>query len=88
MAQIDSVNAGLQVICTEENVRFVDNTPIFYLQDNSINDAYYLDDGIHITYKAANKLEQNLQLKTREGFLRKNIVAVSFFQDCAIHPYS
>ena len=26
--------------------------------------------------------------KTREGFLRKNIVAVSFFQKCAIYPYS
>ena len=25
---------------------------------------------------------------TREGFLRKNIVAVSFFQNCAIHQYS
>ena len=25
---------------------------------------------------------------TREGFVRKNIVAVSFFQNCAIHPYS
>ena len=25
---------------------------------------------------------------TREGFLKKNIVAVSFFQDCAIHPNS
>ena len=24
---------------------------------------------------------------TREGFLRKNIVAVSFFQNCAIHQY-
>ena len=28
------------------------------------------------------------QLITREGFLRKNIVAVSFFQNCAIHQYS
>ena len=28
------------------------------------------------------------QLKTREGFIRKNIVAVSFFQNCAIHQYS
>ena len=26
--------------------------------------------------------------ETREGFLRKNIVAVSFFQNCAIHQYS
>ena len=25
---------------------------------------------------------------TREGFLRKNIVAVSFIQNCAIHQYS
>ena len=28
------------------------------------------------------------KLVTKEGFLRKNIVAVSFFQNCAIHPYS
>ena len=27
-------------------------------------------------------------LCTREGFLRKNIVAVSFFQNCVLHPYS
>ena len=29
-----------------------------------------------------------VSLITREGFLRKNIVAVSFFQNCAIHQYS
>ena len=34
-----------------------------------------------------NKSKKTLRL-TREGLLRKNIVAVSFFQDCAIHPYS
>ena len=27
-------------------------------------------------------------LITREDFLRKNIVAVSFFQNCNIHTYS
>ena len=26
--------------------------------------------------------------RTREGFFRKNIVAVLLFQNCAIHPYS
>ena len=31
---------------------------------------------------------QKKSYKTREGFLRKNIVAVSFFQNCAIHQYS
>ena len=27
-------------------------------------------------------------IKLEKGFLRKNIVAVSFFQNCAIYPYS
>ena len=30
----------------------------------------------------------NYRMETREGFSRKNIVAVSFFQNCAIHQYS
>ena len=34
------------------------------------------------------ELLEALHLITREGFLRKNIVAVSFFQNCAIHQYS
>ena len=29
-----------------------------------------------------------LSQRTREGFLTKNIVAVSFFQNCATHQYS
>ena len=32
--------------------------------------------------------QQKCRKETREGFLRKNIVAVSFFQKCAIHQYS
>ena len=28
------------------------------------------------------------RVNTKKGFLRKNIVSVSFFQDCAIHPYT
>ena len=31
---------------------------------------------------------KEIPVLTREGFLRKNIVAVSFFQNCAIHQYS
>ena len=29
-----------------------------------------------------------VQFETREGFLRKNLVAVSCFQNCAIYQYS
>ncbi len=57
-ARIDAVNAGLQVMCGEENVTSVDNAPSFHLKDDSINEAYYLDDGIHLTYKATDKLER------------------------------
>ena len=34
-----------------------------------------------------NRMEKHIYI-TREGFLRKNIVAVSFLQNCATHPYS
>ena len=39
----------------------------------------------HVTLRHKINIDRN---KTREGFLRKNIVAVSFFQNCAIHQYS
>ena len=35
-----------------------------------------------------NRIQRRDVIITREGFLRKNIVAVSFFQKCAIYPYS
>ena len=39
-----------------------------------------------LTYQVC--MEYVYLLLTREGFLRKNIGAVSFFQNCAIHQYS
>ena len=67
MTHIDSVNAGLQVLCAEENVTFIDNTLSFHLKDDSVNDAFFLDDGIHLTYKATNELAGTLQLKLKDG---------------------
>ena len=67
MARIDSVNAGLQVLNGQENATFVDNTTSFHLKNNSINDAYYLVDGTHLTYKGTNKLAQNLNLNIKNG---------------------
>ena len=67
MARIDSVNAGLQVLSGQENATFVDNTTSFHLKDNSINDAYYLVDRTHLTYKGTNKLAQNLNLNIKNG---------------------
>ena len=40
------------------------------------------------TYSNPPVTSDKVTVITREGFLRKNIVAVSFFQNCAIHQYS
>ena len=50
--------------------------------------SVYTDHTLIFTFIFFNCKCLHLQLKTREGFLRKNIVAVSFFQNCAIHQYS
>lgn len=65
---IDAVNAGLQVVCAEENVSFIDNTPSFFLGDGNVNDGYLTDDGIHLTQKATDKLARNLQLRLKDGY--------------------
>ena len=36
---IDAVNAGLQGLCEDEDVSFVNNDPSFHLADGSINDG-------------------------------------------------
>ena len=43
---------------------------------------------VMLYYLMVVKVNITVQTITREGFLRKNIVAVSFFQNCAIHQYS
>ena len=65
--RIDDVNAGLQVMCGDEDVTFVDNTNSFHLGDGSINDGYYEQDGTHLITKATNKLLYNLQMKRKDG---------------------
>jgi len=64
--KIQSVNAGLHVLCSEEGWTFVDNDPYFHLGDGSINDGYLLGDGVHLTRRATNRLAQNLKLNIRD----------------------
>ncbi len=65
-SQIESVNAGLKVMCDTEDVTFIDSTTSFHLADGTVNDAYFLNDGVHLTYKATNKLSRNLKLKIKD----------------------
>ena len=64
---IESMNARLQVMCDEkENVSFIISTPSFKLADGSLNDGYYITDGVHLTRPATNKLACCLQLRIKD----------------------
>ena len=61
--RIDALNAGLQVLCSDLQVDFVDNNPAFYLQDGSFTDGFLLADKVHLTRAASNNLDSNLRLE-------------------------
>lgn len=64
---MSEVNGGLEVLCNEEQINYVDNSNIFFLQDRSLNDGYFITDGIHFTWKAATRLARNMKLILAEG---------------------
>ena len=86
--RIDAINAGLQGLCDDLHVDFVNHTPSFKLQDGTFNDGFLLPDGVHLTKAATNKLVANLRLDLRQGEVtahadhRKRTVN----SDSAAHP--
>ena len=66
--KIERVNAGLLDMCSDKaNVEFIDSTPSFSLCDGSLNDGYFIQDGVHLTRSATNKLAKNLRLRVRDA---------------------
>ena len=65
--KIDSVNAGLQVLCHDEAANFVNNNSSFHLADGSVNHGDILADGVHLTRTATDKLAKNLRLIMKDG---------------------
>ena len=57
---IDSVNAGIQGLCEDLGCTYTDTTYILKQGDGSINEGYYLDDLVHLTYKGQNKVAKKL----------------------------
>ena len=41
---IDTLNAGLQILCEEMNIEFINNDDSFKLRDNTINEGFYWPD--------------------------------------------
>ena len=66
-ARIDSLNAGLNVLCGEEGCTLINNDESFKLSNGSANDGYILKDKVHLTYSGTNRLAKNLDLKPKTG---------------------
>lgn len=67
MDKIRSVNAGLQVLCDEMNMHFINNDPMFHLADQTVNDGYLMRNGIHLTHRATNRLATKLGLTIKDA---------------------
>ena len=75
--KLENFNLSLKVLCDEtHSVTFVDNDGTFKVADGSTNDALLHQDGLHLSFKGAQKLISNLSLK---GFctVRSSIGAMS-----------
>ena len=66
------------------SVKFISRTTEF----NSLEEDIIINILFWGVNYSASRFPVTLQITIREDFLRKNIVAVSFFQNGAIHPYS
>ena len=56
-------NTGVQGLCADMACTYCDTNDILQLSDGSINQGYYLDHSIHLTYKGQNKIAQKLELQ-------------------------
>ena len=65
--RIESVNAALMLDAESDNYTFVNNDLTYRLQDNTINDGYYLPDGVHLSQAGTKKLAKNLNLSPVAG---------------------
>ena len=65
--RIDSLNAGLQVMCNEEECTFINNDESFKLSNGAANDGYLLSDKVHLSFCGTNRLAKNLAQTIKQG---------------------
>ncbi|CAH1788018.1 unnamed protein product [Owenia fusiformis] len=69
----DALNAGLQILCEEEKIEFINNdTNGFKLQSGEINEGYLWSDGLHLSKPGSNKLARNMGLGCKTRDVTKN----------------
>ena len=70
----DSVNQSIKRLCSQFNIKLVDNNGSFLTADRSTNDALLLD-GLHLNDKGTQKLISNLGVRAaprKRGTVRQN----------------
>ena len=88
--KVKDYNEVMSKWCETNGMDYINNEEMFEFRSGDIDKSFYVMTGatpaVHLTRSATVRMLKNIQ--TREGFLRKNIVLVSFFQNFVIHPYS
>lgn len=59
---IDPFNSALKVLCDDEAVDFIDNTPSFTLSNGDTNDGYIWRNGPYLTKPGVNCVAKNIRL--------------------------
>lgn len=75
--RIDSLNAELQVICTEKGCKYTNNNCAFKMQDGKINDGFYLTERlsgklVHLNDRGTTKLCELLSIKPKTNKVTKD----------------
>jgi hypothetical protein len=72
--RVDLVNAGIQGLCADLACTYCDTTDVLKLADGSMNEGFFMDDLVHLTYKGQNKIAQKLDLKPLQTDSSYNVV--------------
>jgi hypothetical protein len=91
-SKIENVNLELRTLCEQNtNETIVDNDRNFKLADGSPNEAFFLNDKTHLTYKGSERLIKNLSLdahmKRRNRQYRHNLSYKYRNNDQQYHTY-
>ena len=67
--------ADVQGLCDDLGCAYADTSEIVKLRDGTMNESYYMNDLIHLTYKGQNKIAQKLRLNPLDNTTPYSVVS-------------
>ena len=83
-SRIDALNAALVEMCSEDGITLINNDETFKLRDGSINDGYYVQDGVHLNKAGSNRLAKNLKVNPKPEHA-KDITQSHSYKDALVN---